>query len=369
MPHTEAAGIRLVRRPLPESAIATRPLRQGDRSFEVGDVTARLRALGYEITDEPGFYGPVTRLAVQSFQQRRGLVVDGVVGVDTWSELVEASWQLGDRNLYLRHPLMRGDDVALLQARLNALGFDAGREDGIFGRDTHKAVVDFQKEYGIPEDAIFGPLSHAALTGLRADRPGTAAALREELHRQQRARLGEVLVVIDPGHGGTDEGEKGAGGTLEADLCWDVSTRLAQDLAQAGIRVRFTHTEAENPDPNERATRANRMGADLFVSVHLNAHHEPLAEGASAYYFKSSRAGEELAERVLDALVGLGTHDCRAHGTSYPILRATRMPAILVEPAFLTNPDEEKQLSDPERRGAIARAIATGVRAYFEPDP
>lgn len=368
MTHTETAPVGSVRGPFPESAIASRPLRQGDRSGEVGDVTARLRALGYEIGDEPGFYGPATRLAVQSFQQRRGVVVDGVVGVDTWSELVEASWQLGDRNLYLRHPLVRGDDVALLQARLNALGFDAGREDGIFGRDTDKAVRAFQREYGIPEDAIFGALSHAALTGLRADRPGTAAALREELHRQQRARLGEVLVVIDPGHGGGDEGERGAGGTPEADLCWDVSTRLAQDLAQLGVRVRFTHTEAENPAPNERATRANRLGADLFVSVHLNAHPEPTAEGASAYYFKSSRAGEELAEKVLDALVDLGTHNCRAHGTSYPILRATRMPAILVEPAFLTNPDEEKQLRQPDRRAAIATAIASGVRAYFEPD-
>lgn len=364
----ESAHLSLVPRPVPESTIVTRPLRQGDRSFEVLDVAARLRALGYELTDDPGFFGASTRLAVQSFQQRRGLVVDGMVGADTWSELVEASWQLGDRNLYLRHPLMRGDDVARLQARLNALGFDAGREDGIFGRDTDRAVRAFQREYGIPEDAIFGPLTHAALTGLRADRPGTAAALREELQRQQRARLSEVLVVVDPGHGGPDEEEVGAFGTPEADVCWDLATRLAQDLAQLGVRVRFTHTETENPDPAERAARANSLGADLFISIHLNAHHEPAAGGASTYYFKTSRAGEELAERVLDALVSLGARNCRAHPTSYPSLRATRMPAILVEPAFLTNPEEEQGLRNPDRRAAVAWAIASGVRSYFEPD-
>lgn len=344
-------------------------IRPGDRSEQVADVQARLRGLGFELDDEPGSFGPSTRHAVRAFQQARHIIVDGIVGPNTWSELVEASWRLGDRMLYLRMPLMRGDDVATLQARLNALGFDAGREDGIFGADTDRAVRAFQKEYGVPEDGLAGPRTYAALAGLRVDRPGTSALLREELRRIARAGIGGALVVIDPGHGGDDPGERGADGTVEADVCWDLATRLAERLAELGARVRFTRTEPAGPDVVERAQLANALGADAFVSLHLNAHHEPTAEGASTYYFGGSHAGELLAESIQRELLALGARDCRAHPRSYPVLKRTRMPAVLVEPAFITNPDEEKRLSEPDSRQTLADAIAAGIARFYSGAP
>lgn len=337
----------------------------GDRDDRVGDVQARLRALGFRIDDEQGAFGDSTRLAVRAFQQQRGILVDGIVGPHTWAELVEASWRLGDRPLYLRRPFVRGDDVATLQARLNALGFDAGREDGIFGERADRAVRAFQREYGVLEDGIVGPRTLDAITGLRVDRPGTAAHLREELDRRQKAIAG-ALVVVDPGHGGDDLGTLGASGWWEVDICWDIAIRLADELRAAGASVRFTRTEAEAIDPSERARRANAADADLFVSLHLNAHDEITAEGASTYHFASSRAGAALADAIQEHLGRLGLADCRVHGRSYTVLKETRMPAVVVEPGFISNPYDEKRLGDPEFRRQVAAAIAAGIARYFE---
>jgi N-acetylmuramoyl-L-alanine amidase len=341
-------------------------IRAGERSERVADVQARLRALGYSIADDLGSFDAETTAAVRAFQQSRGIIVDGIVGPNTWGELVEASWRLGDRTLYLRHPMMRGDDVTALQARLNALGFDAGREDGIFGWETDRAVRAFQKEYGVSEDGIFGPVSNAALGGLRADRAGTSAVLREELRISELTGVSSSLIVIDPGHGGDDSGDRGPSGTAEGNLCWDIAVRLKKRLTELGAQVRFTRTQWESPDISERSRRANAWGAELFISIHLNSHEDAAAEGACTYYWKGSVAGERLAALVQDALVDLGTRDCRSHPRSYQLFRETRMPAILVEPCFITNPDEEQRLYEPTFRNSIADAIASAVRHYYE---
>lgn len=341
-------------------------IREGDRSEQVADVQARLRALGFRIDDVHGYFGPGTEQMVRLFQQQRNINADGIVGRDTWSELVEAGWRLGDRVLYLRIPLLRGDDVLALQARLNALGFDAGREDGIFGRDSDRAVRAFQREYGIAEDGIFGGRSNSALSGLRADRPSTAAPLREELERTERKGLDGTVVVIDPGHGGNDKGEVNPLGASEADLCWELANRLAAQLASSGARVRFTRTETEAPGVTERATRANTLGAEIFVSLHLNSHDVEVAEGASTYYFPRSKGGELLADKVQERLVEMGLRNCRSHARAYRILRETRMPAVVIEPLFISNPADAKMLEDADFRSVLADAITNAIRDYYE---
>lgn len=340
-------------------------IREGDVSEEVADVQARLRAQGLSVEDATGIFGPSTTRALRAFQQRRGLIADGIVGVDTWRELVESSWRLGDRILYLKHPPLRGDDVMTLQARLTALGFNAGREDGIFGRDTDAALRAFQREYGVVEDGIAGPHSYAALEGLRSNRPSSAAGLREELQRAAHSGVHGTMLVIDPGHGGSDLGERSPSGEWEADICWDLSERLTEILTSAGARVRFTRTEAEGPEDSERARRANSLEADLLLSLHLNSHTEPTAQGSSAYYFRTSVAGAALAESIQSEVVALGLKDCRSHASSFPLLKETRMPAVLLEPAHVSNPDDAKQLDDPDFRALLARAMAAGLQGYY----
>src|SRR4051812_35182321 len=102
------------------------PLRAGATGDAVRDVQRRLAAVGIGADGDPlGTFGPGTEAALRRFQDQRGLRVDGVCGTQTWDSLVEADRRLGDRLLYERRPMVRGDDVGELQQLLGALGFDA----------------------------------------------------------------------------------------------------------------------------------------------------------------------------------------------------------------------------------------------------
>ena len=109
------------------------PLSLGSIGPAVRDLTARLRGAGFDPGTDTVTFGEATEAALQRFQASRGLEPAGVCDRDTWLALVEAGYSVGDRLLYLTSPMLRGDDVAELQLRLGALGFDAGRVDGIFG--------------------------------------------------------------------------------------------------------------------------------------------------------------------------------------------------------------------------------------------
>jgi len=99
-------------------------------------------------------YDADTETAVRTFQQSRGLSVDGMVGDETWRDLEAARWRLGQRTLYqaVSEPLV-GDDVRQLQERLLEMGYDVGRADGVYGGSTARAVAQFQREVASPRTA------------------------------------------------------------------------------------------------------------------------------------------------------------------------------------------------------------------------
>jgi len=155
-------------------------LQRGETGEAVRDLQRRLAALGLDSTsDEPGEFGPGTEAAVRAFQQQRGLVVDGLCGRQTWATLVESGFSLGDRTLYFRQPMLRGDDVTELQRQLNSLGFDAGREDGILGEQTADAVAEFQRNVGLAPDGFCGWTTVAALRRVGTLAAGSVASVRE----------------------------------------------------------------------------------------------------------------------------------------------------------------------------------------------
>ncbi|MGH2813278.1 MAG: N-acetylmuramoyl-L-alanine amidase [Actinomycetota bacterium] len=348
------------------------PIRTGERSGAVRSLQAQLIRLGLPIeAGEIGTFGASTESAVRAFQQRRGLNVDGVVGEATWRELHESAWVFGSRSLKLQEAPMRGDDVRALQAALNALGFSAGKHDGIFGGQTVEAVREFQHDLAIEEDGIVGPSTIRALERLRIVlKPGLGPRVRERERRQSVPRgLSGKRIVIDPGHGGEDPGHLSPSGDSESEICFRIAASVAQLLETESASAVLTRGPNDGPEDSDRSEIANWVGADLFLSIHLNAHSNESASGAATYFFEhdsvASEPGEHLADGLRRALVESGRQDCRSHGRNYPLLRETRMPAIVVEPCFLTNPEEAKFLADPEGIQATAVAIVRGIRNYF----
>jgi hypothetical protein len=149
--------------------MAMKPVRPGDRGSAVEDIQRRLQVLGHDLgrTGIDGVFLGRTREAVEAFQREHGLAENGVVGDQTWAALVDATFTLGDRMLYLRVPHFHGRDVRAMQEALNALGFACGLTDGIFGTFTERAVREFQRNAGLAADGIVGTETVSALTNLR----------------------------------------------------------------------------------------------------------------------------------------------------------------------------------------------------------
>jgi N-acetylmuramoyl-L-alanine amidase len=347
---------------------------RGSRGEDVRDVQSRLSALGYRTDpDRSGEFGPATEAAVRGFQQARHVIVDGNVDTVTWAELVEAGYTLGDRVLYLRYPFARGDDVRQLQARLNLLGFNAGREDGILGPRADRAIREFQRNVGLPVDGIVGATTQQALIRLRpvGPGPGMSTVLEREAMRGE-ASLRGARVAVDAGHGPGDPGQRGPSGLEEGAVTRALAAAVGTMLAERGAHPVLLPAVGENPSESERADTANGAGADLLISLHLNAHGDPLAEGATVFYCGRegwvSESGRRLAELIQEELVGrAGLKDGRTHPKWLPLLRETRMPAVRIEPCFVTNPTEEKLLRAGTLTQAIAAAIVHGIERFCAP--
>jgi N-acetylmuramoyl-L-alanine amidase len=350
-----------------------RTIGAGARGDDVRDVQSRLAALGFPIEpEEHGTFGESTVAAVREFQQRRQLLVDGRVGEDTWHELVEAGRTLGDNVLYLRYPSFRGDDVRALQGRLNLIGFDAGREDGIFGQRTDMAVREFQRNVGLVPDGIVGPVTLDALLRIRpvGAGPGRAMVREAEAMSRMEATLEGACIAIDAGHGAGDTGSVGQGGLAEAEATSMLAEALAAELTSRGAEPFLLRERGAGPSVAERARAANDRGAEVLISLHLNAHDDPKAEGALTFYYGRgdyvSKAGQRLAELIQDEMTSsMGLKDGRTHPKSLPMLRETRMPAVHVEPCFITNPAEEAKLRREEFRTGIAAAVRTALERFF----
>lgn len=139
----------------------------GDTGAAVEDVQQRLVVV--ELLDKSqvtGSYDEATVAAVRVFRARAGIEAGDEVDEKTWSALVDASYHIGDRTLYLRMPHFHGHDVTELQQALGALGFPTGREDGIFGAFTEDGVRKFQRNMGLPSDGIVGAYTYEAIRNL-----------------------------------------------------------------------------------------------------------------------------------------------------------------------------------------------------------
>ncbi|HIW75518.1 MULTISPECIES: peptidoglycan-binding domain-containing protein [Gordonibacter] len=167
-------------------------IKQHDTGAAVEDVQQRLATIGLlDQADVDGTFGEKTAAAVRAFCLQSGLPVGDDVTDKVWSALVDASYFLGDRTLYLRMPHFHGHDVVELQQALGALGFACGAIDGIFGAYTELALRKFQLNLGLPSDGIAGAYTYAAIRNLHHSWEGKEA-VHEPVHLGF-ARAADVL--------------------------------------------------------------------------------------------------------------------------------------------------------------------------------
>ena len=214
------------------------------------------------------------------------------------------------------------------------------------------------------------------------------------------------LVVLDPGHGGDDQGAKGPGSELEKDVTLAVARATAAALQAAGVTARLTRDGDETVSLTDRTALANRLQATVFVSIHANASPARGAHGAETYYMSadasdaqaaqsaarenasaspdtvqlilwdlahvanlnnSARLARSIQER-LNALQGIKDRGIRQ--APFVVLTGATMPAALVEVGFLSNPEEAARLALPDTQQQIAAALADAIVAYLhEPTP
>ncbi len=230
----------------------------------------------------------------------------------------------------------------------------------------------------------------------------------------QVARL--ATIVIDAGHGGEDPGARGRGGSQEKDVTLNIARRLKSMLEeQPGFRVVMTRDGDYYLPLATRVQKARRVKADLFVSIHADAFVKPHARGSSVFALSERRATSEaarwlakkendadliggvnldvkdrylaqtlldlsqtatindslkLGRQVLSELGAINTlHKPRVEQASFAVLKSPDVPSILVETAFISNPEEERRLNDDAYQDKLARAIQTGIQRYFARNP
>jgi N-acetylmuramoyl-L-alanine amidase len=251
--------------------------------------------------------------------------------------MYEAGYRLGDRLLFLRRPMLRGEDVAELQSRLSQLGFDCGKIDGILGPVTERAILDFQHNRSLLEDGTAGP---EVITELRLLVRGDVKAGRDAVREREWLRTLPQTVV-----GSRIFFDAACRTPEESQLAWAAASAAALELqARGGLPMLARAADTSLPE-RVRAGRANRHGAELVISFQQCRGDTEEA----VYYFASDRsrseAGALLAERVAEAV------GSKVLGRATAILRETRAPAVIVA---------RNQL-EPD----LGRLVVDGVEAFF----
>jgi N-acetylmuramoyl-L-alanine amidase len=223
----------------------------------------------------------------------------------------------------------------------------------------------------------------------------------------------EPLVAIDPGHGGFDPGTESIGGAAEKDVALAISRRLAAALQTRGVEVQLTRDDDRFLSLAERTRVANRIHADLFVSIHLNSSPEESTRGIETYYLNNTtdrstirlarienggdygagrapnlnyiltnlqqdykaHEASSLARMIeadvaisLDTTLGVRINTLGAKKGPFYVLVGAAMPAVLIECGFLSNPREAHLLLEDSYQQALAEGIALAITSYFHPD-
>lgn len=286
---------------------------------------------------------------------------------------------------------------------------------GARGRHGLRIVLDVNervdaKAFLSPPNETYG---HRLVVDLGHDLP-PAAPVPVKVANDDGQR--DLVIAVDAGHGGEDPGAIGKGGTREKTVALAIAKKLADRInAEPGMKAVLTRTGDYFVKFRDRTGRARTNQADLFVSIHADAFMDRSVRGSSVYVLSTRRASSEAArwladrENAADLIGGVSLHDksdvlqsvlldlsqnatisasrdaatrvlseldqvgrlkkSEVQHASLIVLTSPDVPSMLVETAFISNPDEERKLRDPAHQDLLAGAIHTGIRRYFYDNP
>ena len=192
--------------------------------------------------------------------------------------------------------------------------------------------------------------------------------------------MANKIIVIDPGHGGVDPGALGGSGAKEKDIVLEVSKKLADILRQSGAEVLLTREndrdlsdedlynlyKSKVQDLTRRVELANQNNADIFISIHVNSFTDKREKGAQTFSQPGSEESKKLAAAIQKELNNFLENPGReAKQVDYFANRMTKMPSVIVEIGFISNPGEEKLMLDPVYQNKIAWSIYAGAARYL----
>ena len=198
----------------------------------------------------------------------------------------------------------------------------------------------------------------------------------EVVHYRTTGGIGGKIIVLDPGHGGSDPGAIGPTGLQEKQVTLPIAEYLKSILEAKGAKVILTRTtdvdvygpHASGVDELQaRVNVANGNQADAFISIHINSFSNPNVGGIATYYFDGSDQSKKLASSVQEQIAehsGFNGDRGIQPGNLY-VLRHSLMPSILVELGFISNPKEEGHLKESETQKDFANELAKGLELYF----
>ncbi len=360
------------------------------------------------------------KYSVQSVRDPERLVLD-LEGVDITPALTELADKIAPAD-----PYIKAVRFGRFKPGVTRVVFDLKSEvrPQVFplapvGDYGHRLVLDLYPV--VPNDPLI-----AFLDKIQAERAAAAARAAEAAPPaadpvaaalpKPRAVDRLIIVAIDAGHGGEDPGAKGRGGTYEKDVTLAIAKKLKERIDQEpNMRALLTRDADYYMPLHMRVSKARRVRADLFVSIHADAFIKPHARGSSVFALSESGATSaaanwlakrendadliggvnldvrdpylkqtlldlsqtatindslKLAKAVLNEIGGINTlHKPHVEQAGFAVLKAPDIPSILVETAFISNPEEERKLRSDSYQEKMADAVLAGIKRYFSANP
>jgi N-acetylmuramoyl-L-alanine amidase len=356
------------------------------------------------------------KYAMQSVKDPERLVID-LEGVDITPALAELADKIAPSD-----PYIKGVRFGRFKPGVTRIVFDLKSEVrpqafalAPVGDYGHRLVLDLYPV--VPNDPLIAFLDKIqAERAARAQEQVSAPAADVPVASKPRPVDRLIIVAIDAGHGGEDPGAKGRGGTYEKHITLAIARKLKERIDQEpNMRALLTRDGDYYMPLHMRVAKARRVRADLFVSIHADAFIKPHARGSSVFALSESGATSaaanwlakrendadliggvnldvrdpylkqtlldlsqtatindslKLAKAVLNEIGGINTlHKPHVEQAGFAVLKAPDIPSILVETAFISNPEEERKLRSDSYQDQMAEAVIAGIKRYFAANP